>query len=808
MCNGDFNHKDSFLKNKIHFFKFKFFSTILLLFASLIGCSFNNTNVHKVTFEVTLKNSIDNKKVFISGDQPELGNWKPDLIELTKINDSTFEKTMSFKDGEKIQFKFTSGTWWQEALNSKRALFKNLNLKVKNDTLIKIKVYSWKNTFKNGIVVLNEKRFRPEREQLAVENFWRYHPGNNFEWAAENYNDSSWREVDSYLKWKDSTGLQWDNVGWFRFHFIADTSIWNKTLALSINQLGASEIYYNGKLLYSFGEIGKSEKDFKPQQVRIWKELKIEPKLNQLFAVRYANYNWRKQEALGFTPGFILYLKDVNTTFTNVYNQTYIMTLRQMIFTIIPLILFLLHITLYGFYPKLKANLFYAICILGFGGITYFGYQKFISTDPNTIILFYRLNNVSVPIAIFFGLLMGYEINYDQLPKRWLLFLIIFISLFIYSYLNPGGDTTYTNYIFFGITMLDLLLTSVFSKTHSSKEGSWIMFAGLLFLFTFIGLQILTDFAVITPIFNTSQIFVYGMLGLAISMSIFLSYNFSLTNRNLEKQLVKVKQLSEKTIEQERMANKLELERRIIQVENERKSKELESARALQLSLLPKSLPKFQKMELAAFMETASEVGGDYYDIINFNPEVSIIAAGDATGHGIKAGTLVAVTKSLLFENSKNLHVSEILKNINDTLLSMQLGNLYMGLTLLKLNGYAVELSSAGMPPVIVYRKGTNQLEEVVIKRMPLGATNKLKFELYTLNMNPGDMIVLLSDGMPELFNKEKKMYEYERVKELLFQHRDKTPQEIINQLKTAINGWLNGSQQTDDITFVIIRYN
>ena len=74
--------------------------------------------------------------------------------------------------------------------------------------------------------------------------------------------------------------------------------------------------------------------------------------------------------------------------------------------------------------------------------------------------------------------------------------------------------------------------------------------------------------------------------------------------------------------------------------------------------------------------------------------------------------------------------------------------------------------------------------------------------------MNSGDLLILLSDGLPELFNKEKVMFEYERVKELLFQHRKRSPEEIIMKLKAAINEWLGGSQQTDDITFVIIKYN
>ena len=704
--------------------------SIFIISILFVSCNLLESKSHKITFQVILKNSIDNKNVFITGNQSEFGDWKPNIVRLNKVNDNTFERTFLLENGYNLEFKITTGTWWQEALNKNRTLFNNLNLKVKNDTTIKINVYDWKNTFKDGVVVLNQNRFSPDREIFIADNFWKYHSGDKPEWAEANFDDSSWQTVDSYLRWKDSPELKWKNVGWFRLHFKADSSIWNKTLAISVNQFGASEIYYNGKYVYSFGRVGKSEKEFKPEQARIWKELKIEPKENQLLAIRYANYNTQEQEELGFNPGFLLLIKDVNTTLSNVYNQTYLMTLRQMIFTIIPLILFMLHIMLYGFYPKLKENLFYAICLLGFGGITYFGYQKYISTDPNSIILFYRLNNLSVPIAIFFGLLMGYEINYDKLPKRWLLYLIMFIVLSIYSYINPSGDTTNSNYIFFGITVLDLVLTSIFSKTQSTKKGGWIMLLGLLFLFMFIGLQILTDFQIINPIFNTSQIFVYGMLGLAISMSIFLSYNFSLTNKNLENQLIKVKELSEKTIEQERIAHKLELERRIIEVENERKSKELESARALQLSLLPKTLPKFQQMDLAAFMESASEVGGDYYDFIKGDSESIIVAAGDATGHGIKAGTLVAIVKSLLYEYGTKLCVSETLEEINKILLSMKLGNLYMGLTLLKLNEYSVELSSAGMPPIIIFRNEFDRLEEITIKRMPLGATDKMNFEI------------------------------------------------------------------------------
>ncbi len=78
-----------------------------------------------------------------------------------------------------------------------------------------------------------------------------------------------------------------------------------------------------------------------------------------------------------------------------------------------------------------------------------------------------------------------------------------------------------------------------------------------------------------------------------------------------------------------------EAEKRVLEVENERKTKELEEARQLQLSMLPKELPKLPHLGIAAFMRTATEVGGDYYDFIVQEDGTLNIAFGDATGHGL-----------------------------------------------------------------------------------------------------------------------------------------------------------------------------
>ncbi len=88
---------------------------------------------------------------------------------------------------------------------------------------------------------------------------------------------------------------------------------------------------------------------------------------------------------------------------------------------------------------------------------------------------------------------------------------------------------------------------------------------------------------------------------------------------------------------------------RAIEAENARKSQELDGARRLQLSMLPQQMPDDPSLEMAVVMRTATEVGGDYYDFRRLDDGRLVIAVGDATDHGLKAGTIVSVTKGLLW---------------------------------------------------------------------------------------------------------------------------------------------------------------
>ena len=148
-----------------------------------------------------------------------------------------------------------------------------------------------------------------------------------------------------------------------------------------------------------------------------WQEFKVDPQYDQLIAVRYENEDWKSLQDMEYTPWFLISLKDINTAFQTAVDVRR-RAERQMLFTLIPLVLACIHFSLYGFLRKQRQNLYYAICMLGFAGLTFFSYVRDLVVDVGQIILYNKLGGFSVAIAILFGVLIVYEMNYHKLPKR------------------------------------------------------------------------------------------------------------------------------------------------------------------------------------------------------------------------------------------------------------------------------------------------------------------------------------------------------------------------------------------------------
>ncbi|MGH9840352.1 MAG: SpoIIE family protein phosphatase [Blastocatellia bacterium] len=243
-----------------------------------------------------------------------------------------------------------------------------------------------------------------------------------------------------------------------------------------------------------------------------------------------------------------------------------------------------------------------------------------------------------------------------------------------------------------------------------------------------------------------------------------------------------------------------------IEAENEARAKELEEARQLQLSMLPKHVPQLPNLEIAAYMKTAAEVGGDYYDFHVSSDGVVTIAVGDATGHGLKAGTMVTAMKSLFRTFAGEPELARTFNQSSRVLKEMNLRALFMALTMVRINGDRMEIASAGMPPALIYRARSRSVEEIAIKSLPLGSIAKYSYHDQSRGLSPGDVIMLMSDGFPERFNDANEMLDYSRAGELLAEVAGQSPQTIIERFVEAGEQWANGRPQDDDVTFVVIK--
>lgn len=258
--------------------------------------------------------------------------------------------------------------------------------------------------------------------------------------------------------------------------------------------------------------------------------------------------------------------------------------------------------------------------------------------------------------------------------------------------------------------------------------------------------------------------------------------------------------------EAELRAEAAEAKARAIQAENERKTLELEEARKLQLSMLPKTVPSLPHFDIAVYMQTANEVGGDYYDFKLDDDGTLTAAVGDATGHGLQAGTMVAATKSLFNSLAHMPHPVPILAEASYALRGMGFHNMYMAMTIAKFKEGHMRLATAGMPYPLIYRAATRYVEEVELKGLPLGSFSDVQYQWKDLKLNVGDAVLFMSDGLPEMFNTHGEVLGEDRAKELLVEVGQSAPEQIIEHLVMAGKEWANGRPQNDDVTLVVVK--
>ena len=244
----------------------------------------------------------------------------------------------------------------------------------------------------------------------------------------------------------------------------------------------------------------------------------------------------------------------------------------------------------------------------------------------------------------------------------------------------------------------------------------------------------------------------------------------------------------------------------IKKLEDERKNGELAEAKALQERLLPKNNPKIDHLDIATYLRTSTEVGGDYYDFFEQADGSLYAICGDATGHGTPSGMLVSITKAGII-GLPQMAPNKMLSALNTVVKKVDLGILRMSLNIAHLKGNQLTLSSAGMPPYFIYRANSNTTEEILLSGIPLGSFNKVEYDEHHTGFNKGDILAIISDGLAEAPNANGELFDYPQIQSIMTEFSHLDAKTLIDELMRQTDTWLAGAHNPDDITIVIIKH-
>lgn len=247
--------------------------------------------------------------------------------------------------------------------------------------------------------------------------------------------------------------------------------------------------------------------------------------------------------------------------------------------------------------------------------------------------------------------------------------------------------------------------------------------------------------------------------------------------------------------------------------ENLRMSAELDVSRQLQEMILPKKseLSQIKDLDIAGFMEPADEVGGDYYDVLQYDGRV-LISIGDVTGHGLESGILAIMVQSAVRTLFANHEIDSVkfLSALNQMVYhNVARMNCKKNLTLSLLEYQNGQLRLTGQhEDVIVVRKGELELIDTTDLGFPIGFINDIAHLVSDMKipLNQGDVVVLYTDGITEAENLERIEYGLERLCEVVKQNWQSTAEEIQKAVIENVKQYIGKQALFDDITVLVLK--
>jgi phosphoserine phosphatase len=244
-------------------------------------------------------------------------------------------------------------------------------------------------------------------------------------------------------------------------------------------------------------------------------------------------------------------------------------------------------------------------------------------------------------------------------------------------------------------------------------------------------------------------------------------------------------------------------------IEGERMRRELEMARDVQVSTLPASMPELPGYELCGTFRPAELTGGDTFDLALLEQGL-LVVLGDATGHGIAPALSVTQMQAMLrvaFRLGADLDSAfrEVNNRLAETLPADRFITAFIGL--LDPQTHRLRFQSGGQGPILHYEAVTRACRSYRPTSFPLGAMPLVRTRpAVTVDFQPGDVLLLLSDGFYEYADARGEQFGEERVRDLVAAGHGATASELLALVQKAVDAFAAGAAQEDDMTAVVVR--
>jgi anti-anti-sigma factor len=249
--------------------------------------------------------------------------------------------------------------------------------------------------------------------------------------------------------------------------------------------------------------------------------------------------------------------------------------------------------------------------------------------------------------------------------------------------------------------------------------------------------------------------------------------------------------------------------------EQEKLQKEMEVAKEIQQSLLPKKMPDVSGYDIAPLYQAAAEVGGDYYDFVEVDDDTIGVVVADVSGKGVPGSLVMTMIRTALrMEARGNKNASDVMAKMNEFVTNDMKKGMFVTMfyVILDSQNRIISYASAGHNPMILYRYETNETFFLNPRGFPVGISlpdEKLfrkSINVEKIKLKKDDMLLIYTDGVTEAMNTRREQYGENRLLGMIKQYGHLHPKAFIDKLDGDIKKFTGGHPQNDDITIVAVK--